>query len=192
MHTPSPRRGLLLYATIATPIAVLVFLFSARFFVAWDGQIVAMQPIGSSHPDAYETLLMAPGEPTRQVKLAADVVEGRGIPITNVLAPPPTIPSAAIHTRKSRFALYYLIDTRAGGHDIIPTTSPLSLALAVAVWVFGLMVRSVIVAGSPFAMVPGPKRTPRPLPTLDEIDERKARRSKKGPPPPRPRKGRGR
>lgn len=192
MHTPSPRRALLIYTVIATPIAVLVFLASARFFAAWDGQIVGMQAIGTGRPNAYEVLLMAPSEPPHEVKLAADVVEGRGIPISEVLAPPPTLPAGALHTKKSRFSLSYQIEEKGGGFDTIPTTRPTSLALAVAVWILGLMVRNVIVAGSPFAMVPGPKPAPRQIPTMDEIEERKARRSKKGPPPPRPHRGRGR
>ncbi len=192
MHQTSPLRAILSYALVGTPIAVLVFLFATRFFVSWDGHVVGMQPYQAADPEWYTVLVVEPDRNERRFQWKAEIVEGREIPITQILAPPPTIPDEAIHTQKSRFSLHYLIQRLDGGHDLVPTTTPQALVLALLVWVLGLLLRNMIYAGSPFSLASRPTVLPRALPPAGQVAPGQGPRSKKGPPPPRPSKGQGR
>jgi len=194
MHPGSPIRAVLTYSLFGVPLAALVFLLSASFFTAWDGYAVAARPLGAerSIPIAYEVLVVDDAGDERVLRWSTPVVEGRFIELANVLAAPPAIPDTAPHTSKSRFTLHYLVERDTGGHDLIPTTSPQSLGLALLVWLLGLAIRNMVMSGSPLSFESRPTVLPAALPPSGRVADNVVSKSKQGPPPPRPRKGRGR
>ena len=93
---------------------------------------------------------------------------------------------------KSRYSLHFLVEKAESGHAIVPTTSPSALALALLLWLMGLLLRNMIVSGSPFSFESRPTRLPEQLPTPGQVKQNKAARSKYGPPPPKRGKGKRR
>ena len=102
MKPHSPLRVILRYALVATPVAVLVFLIAGRFFVSWDGHIVAVRPMTSPDPTHLQVLILAVDRSEQVVQWPIEVLEGRDVPMTGILAPPPKIPDTAPHTRSLR------------------------------------------------------------------------------------------
>lgn len=194
MHPGSPIRAILTYSLLGVPVAALVFLLTARFFSAWDGYVVAARPLGAdrSVPSAYEVLVVDDAHDERVLQWSTKVVEGREIPFTSILVPPPSIPETAPHTSKSRFRLHFLVEKDGGGHEVVPTTSPSSLALALLVWLIGLAIRNMVTSGSPLSFEARATVLPAALPPAGRVADNPVSKSKQGPPPPRPRKGRGR
>lgn len=187
---PSPLRGLLSWAALGIPTAVLVFLLAARFFVAWDGWVVGKRAIGSEAPTAWQVLVVDEDGEGRVLQWPTEVVEGLQIPIDPYLAPPPRIADDAPHTRKSRFALYYLVESAEGSHEIHPTTSPAALSMALVALLLTFFGRNMVVSGSPVSMTSRPTRLPDALPPAGQVVRRPGGRGKKGPPPPRGKRGR--
>lgn len=187
MNKTSPVVIVLRYSLVGVPVAALVFLLVARFFTVWDGYAVGMRPLQSEEPSAYAVLIVDDQGNEKVIQWPADLAEGRNIPTTPYLVPPPRIPDDAPHTQKTRFTLHFLIQNAEGAHQIHPTTTPAALALAVLAWLLGLLLRNAIYAGNPFDFSTRRTTLPRPLPAAGQVAGNPTTRSKQGPPPPKPR-----
>ena len=98
-------------------------------------------------------------------------------------SPPSRSPSPRPLTRKSRFSLHYLVQLPDGGFRVVPTTSPWGLAAGLLVLLLGVAVRNMVVAGSPFAVLPRPAYLPKAQAPSGQIAPGRSSRPKKGPSP---------
>jgi len=177
----------------ALPFVVLAFLVSCDFFGAFHGKAVSTRPPRSDNPASY-TVLIANDDGTRvEREWPADLVRGLALPVDALAIPPAEISDLRPLTVKSRYTLQFGVKA----HDAttwtdVPTTSPRGIGAALLTLLVLVAVRNMVVAGSPFAIEPRPAFLPKAQPPSGQITPRATARGHKGPPPPRPRKGRGR
>lgn len=187
-----PVRSLVGFAVLHAGFSVLVFLVFAGFFTAWDGRAVSVLERG---PDqrVVRVLILEDGG-TRQVDWPVIAVDGLPLPIDPRALPPLGEPTGP-RTAKERFTLGFTVTSEAGAVRTIPTPTPQAAAIALLVFVVGVGLRNMVVAGSPVALArtertaadgPAPSATARPQ------DPPRAARGRQGPPPQRPRRGGGR
>lgn len=184
-----------MFAAAWAPAAVLVFLLASDFFSAWGGYVVSVRPSPEPDPASYRVLI-SDGEGTNLEKWwPADQVRPYQLPVDGLGLPPADIPTTRPRTNKTRFQLHYLV--HPGGEDadwqVIPTTSPTSLGLALFVWVLGIAIRNMAWSGSPFSLEPRGVFLPRGQAAAGAPAQPSGGgRPRKGPPPPKRRRGRGR
>ncbi len=190
-------RDLLIFAVGWVVVCVVVFLFASRFFHGWDGHAVSVLPTRSPDPAVY-TVLIAEDDRSLQVEWPAEVVGGLGLPVDSLAVPPTTIPAERPRTRKSLFQLHFLVQTTnsntgTGAWRAVPTSSPQAFALALVLFLIGLGVRNMVYAGTPFSLQKGKVLLPKGLATSGApAPGGRVRRSRKGPPPGKKRRGRRR
>jgi len=198
---PPAWRSFLLSLLAFLPVVLLVFLWDCSFFVAWRGQAVSVAPTRGEDPASY-VVRIHEGQDDRAVRTVrwdAAVVKQLSLPVDPVEMAPLTIPDDAPTTTKQRFGLTYRVRTGEGTEQAqwleVPTTSPRSLGIAGLVFLLLAALRNMMVAGSPIALEPLQTRNATAAPSTPSKPSRggsKGSRSKKGPPPGRSRRGRGR
>lgn len=198
---PPAWRSFLLSLLALLPVALLVFLWDCSFFVAWSGQAVSVAPTRSEEPASFVVRIHEGGDDraVRTVNWDAAVVKQLSLPVDAVEMAPLEIPDAAPDTEKARFGLSYRVQVGEGSDDPrwleVPTTSPRSLGIAALVFLLLAAVRNMVVAGSPVALEPVDARNATaapPTPSGQPSGRPTSGRSRKGPPPGKRRKGRGR
>jgi hypothetical protein len=193
-HIRPAARSLLVSVAASALAAGVVFLLASDGLGTWNGHAVSVRPSATPEPATFRVLIV--GEDGRAIERdwPADLVLSLGLPVDDMALPPATIPEAAARTTKSRFALHTIV--RAAGSEewqVVPTTSPRSLGVAVLVGFVVLFLRNMMVSGSPFALTAqGSWQPPAALPKPGTPVAQKQRISKQGPPPAGPRTGRGR
>ena len=190
--SPAMRRFLIFVAAMV-PVTVLVFLYASDFLGSWDGRVVSLRPPERDNPASYQVLIVEPDGTRLERAWRADLVRTLGLPADPLAIPPDTIPKERPSTRKSAYSLYFeLQEQNDGAWTVVPTTSPSSFGVAMLVFLAGIAVRNMIVAGSPFSIEPQGLTLPKAQAPSGQIARNRGSRPRKGPPPPRPRKGSGR
>jgi hypothetical protein len=186
-------RKLLVFLAVALPISVLVFLVASDFFTAWSGRAVSTRPPRSEAPASYSVLISNDDGSRIEREWPSDLVGRLRLPVDAMAIPPLPIPDDRPRTSKSRFALHFLVqEPETADFTTVPTTSPRAAGLALIVLLVSLGVRNMVVAGSPFSIEPREAYLPPAQPAAGQVTNKTYSRGRKGPPPPRPRKGRGR
>lgn len=178
-----------------------VFLYASDWLGAWDGRAVSVRPARA--PDAATWTVLISEADGRSLERAwpADVVLGLGLPIDALAIPPSPVPDSRPETRKSRFALHFLVHSGAGDAPadwkVVPTTSPRTAALALLVFLLAVAARNMVVGGTPWSIEPRAALLPaaqvpsgQMAPPTGGTSGRAGGR--KGPPPAKPRRGAGR
>ncbi len=193
MHISAAWRRLWSFVFAMVPVAILTFLTLSDFFAGWDGHAVSVRAPQKPEPTSYTVLIVQQGDDPIERIWSADLVEGLGLPVDPLAIPPSTIPEGRPATVKQPLTLHYRIQRPDKSWEIVPTTTPSALGLALLVLMLGIALRNMVVAGSPVGIEP---RTPLPraqtTPGSVAPPPRGGARGHKGPPPPRPRRGRGR
>jgi hypothetical protein len=192
---PRAWRDLLLHLVGIVPAAVLVFLLASGFFSAWQGVVVSVAPPPSDDPATLSVRIVdAEGQVTEQ-PWSAELVRSLDVPFDRVAVPPPTLPEGRPTTTKQRFSLSFSVD-RGEGVVTVPTTSPTSLGLGLLALLGLVALRNMVWAGSPVSLqrrgvyLPPSQAAPG-VPVQGGAGRTKGRaRGKKGPPPPKRRRGR--
>lgn len=183
-------RGLLLFLAGALLLSTLVFLTASDFFSRWDGLVAAVRP---GEEDArHRRVVISTDDGAFERSWPAEVVQGLPLPSdsSQLVADGENRPL----TKKSRYTLHALVQ-KDGQWEVVPTTSPSTLGLAVLA--LGLLVagRNMVVSGVPWRLQPAERYRPtRLVPSGQAAPTPKTRpaSSRQGPPPPRPQVGRGR
>lgn len=191
-------RAFLVYVAIATPLAILLFLFSSAFFTSWDGHVISRRP-SPEGATAVEVLIVTDQHDSLVTDWPLDLVTELDLPADPYLIAPPRVAEDAIATAKSAFSLSYTVTT-TDGERVLPTTSPRALYLAVLAWLLGLAVRNMVVSGSPLVLERRETHLPESMPASGapvppagaDAAQGRAVKGRQGPPPPRPRRGAGR
>jgi hypothetical protein len=192
-------RSLVLFSVVHALLCAVVFLALAGFFDAWDGRAVSVRE-AKLDQQVFQVLIVEPvpsGETIRrEEQWPAVAIEGLDLPIDRLALPMPDPFLDRPATRKQRFQLGFTVTPSGGGTRWVPTSSPQSLAVAVLVFVLGVGLRNMVVAGSPIAITPrapAPPGPSTPAPPGDAAPEpTRASRSHQGPPPQKHRRGAGR
>ena len=174
------------------PVVILSFLVAADFFGSWNGHVVSKFPATSENPSSYRVLIVEQnGRDRLERSWPAGLVGPLGLPVDAYGIPPDEIPEERPRTRKSPYALHFLLQIGEEWRTV-PTTTPSSLGVAFLVLVLGIAVRNMIVAGSPFSLEPQGLTLPKGQVPSGQAAPTRGSRSQKGPPPPRRRRGAGR
>jgi hypothetical protein len=190
--TPRPYRGLLVYAVLATPIAVIVALLASGWLTAWDGALVSMRPPPEDEALWARVLVVEDDGTNRELRWPLRAVKGLDVRLDPAAIPPVRVPPDAIRTRKALGELTFTVSPPGGATRRIATTSPQAAAVAVLAWLVGLFLRNMLVSGNPLDITPRPATLPAPLPPPGVPSRPDAPRGVYQPPPARTRGGRKR
>lgn len=186
-------RRFLLFVAALIPVTILAFLAASDFFGAWNGRAVSVRPQQEEGaPSHYQVLIVNNDDTTVERTWPAARVDPLKLPVDPFAITPDTIPAERPRTTKSSYTLHYLLEKPNGEWETVPTTSPASLGVGFLVFVLGIAVRNMIVAGSPFSLQPRGLTLPKAQAPSGQVATRGGNRPKKGPPPGRRRKGVGR
>jgi hypothetical protein len=191
-------RGFAITMAIAALIAALGFLVIGEFFEQYHGMAVAHRPVqgsdGVDDPVRRFVIERADGSWFDQVLPVAAFGDAE-LPFSPTGAPPRTMPEDAVEVHKDPFTLEVQIDGLAW-----PTSGPIDLIFPLAFLALAAIGRNLFTTGDAFKVVPD-ENAHVPIPIQDphgqvaptQGDAAASRpRSKKGPPPQRHRRGRGR
>lgn len=188
----------MLYLVVQTAVVAAVFLGVAGFFAAWDGRAVGVLTPVSPEPAVYEVVVVQPDDSVVFRTMPRTLVLGMDLPVLPMGIPPDPVPETAPATKKSRFSLSYLVQSRAEGAaertwTAYPTTTPQALGLAVIVWLLALAIRNMAYAGAPWSIERREAYLPKALVRAGQLAETtgntSTERPKKAPPPPKSRRG---
>lgn len=154
MVKPSLLRPLATYSAIGLPLALLVFLWTSSFFVAWSGTAASWVPLGEGEPSWYRVLIVTPSGEEVRSDWPAEEVGDLALPIDRYAIAPMPIPDDLPTTRKRRFTLSFTVAPPDGAPRTVPTTSPSAAALAALAFLLGLALRNMYVSGLPWGFFP--------------------------------------
>lgn len=187
---------LLRYMLIATPLAVLVFLWSANFFTSWTGHAVSFRPTQIEDAPVLKVMILDSDRNGFEVDWPSEVVDPLKLKTDRTGVPPNSAPEGAPETMKTPFSLTFSITPAEGEVQWVPTTSPRSLSVAALMWMAGLFLHNMWLSGSPFSWERRELELPetqKPTGATQPDAKAAARaRSKQGPPPNKRRRGQGR
>jgi hypothetical protein len=179
-------RGLLLFLLGALSASTLVFLGASDFFTSWEGSVrnVRTDELGADDQGASRLVVSIederPGGLVLQRSWPGDLVRELTLPTP---------------TRKSRYTMHFLVQDE-GSWRTGPTTSPQGFGLSLMVLALLVAVRNMTVSGLPWLFSPRERYhatqlppTGQAVPTSGGSGPRGP--SKQGPPPSRPKVGRG-
>ena len=196
-------RSLLLFILGWLPVCVGLFLFLASFFTSWDGRAVSVR---SSDPEqAVYSVLIAPDEGERfEVDWPVIAVEGLNLSIDPLALPPKPLPDGLPRTKKQPWTMEFTVSPDGGGVRTVPTTGPQAISIALLVFLLGIGIRNMLVAGSPISIEPRGITLPKGQAAAGQIAptsggtggsggrSSRTSRPRKGPPPGKRRRGGGR
>ena len=184
------------YVLIATPLCVLLFLALASFFTSWEGHVVSHRPAPSEDPAVYTVLIVTEDGDGLESDWPAELVRGLDLQIDPTGTPPNKIPEEAARTRKAPFALFFTVTPDGEESEIVSTSSARNLSVAIVAWFVGLFLFNMYRSGSPFSWEARERALPESqdanLQMHQDPNAQRRAASRKGPPPPRPRRGQGR
>ncbi|MBX2797195.1 MAG: hypothetical protein KTR31_05990 [Myxococcales bacterium] len=180
------RFGLFLLLWI--PVCVLAFLVASDFFASWDGQAVSVRPATSDNPSSFSVLIAQESGDHIERTWPAKRVRDLGLPVDALAIPPADIPDTRPRTKKSAYAMHYLLQMPDEEWEVVPTTSPGSFGVGLLTLLIGIAVRNMVVAGSPFALSGSGLALPKAQAASGQPVQ-PGNRPRKGPPPGRRRKG---
>lgn len=154
----SPAARLLRFVAITLPVAVLVGLWSSDFFAGWDGRAVSVRPARSEEPPT-RTVSIAQDDGWFEREWPSELVATLGLPIDPSGIPPLQISEDRPSTTKKRFGLHFLVEG-TDGFQVVPTTRPQSVGLALLVWAALIALRNMAVAGVPWSLTPRERYLP--------------------------------
>lgn len=170
-----------------------MFLYVAGFFDSWDGKAVGVLAPRTEEPKVYEVVVAQGDGDVIERPIPSYAVLAMQLPVLAYGVPPDPIPDDALRTRKARFQLSYMVQTRAEGATTdtwvrLPTTTPQAVGLAVIIWIIALAIRNMAYAGSPFWLERQRAFLPKAQTQAGSVAETRSR-GRKGAPPPRPQRG---
>lgn len=170
-----------------------LFLVVAGFLAKWDGTAVGVLTPRSPEPKVYEVVIADDEGEVITRTMPAYAVQSMQLPVLGIALAPDPIPASLPRTRKARFQLHYLTQTRPDPSSewtwiSLPTTTPQALGLAVAVWLIGLGIRNMAYAGSPFWIERSRVFLPQAQTRSGTVAQTTSR-SRKAPPPAKARRG---
>ncbi len=186
---------LLRYVLIATPLCAVVFLVSSGFFYAWDGQVVSQRPSPEEDPAALRVLIVGGDGSTTEQDWSADLVRELKLRVDATGLPPTQIPPNAARSTKPRFGTFFTVTPSGEEARTIYPSMAGPVSLTGILWVLGLLLHNMLRSGSPFSWEP---RGVAPVPTqphgvsVPQGPASTPSRPQQGPPPGKPRRGRGR
>jgi hypothetical protein len=189
--------GLTRYVLVATPVCLIVFLTLSLYFTTWHGSVISYRPVKAEAPVSLRVLIVTAERDTTEADWPAQLVTDLALPADNTGVPPVTLPTDMPSTVKERFSLSFTVEKQGEPTRVVSTLAPQPFYTAVLLWLIGLLVNNMRLSGTPWRFTPAEFSLPEPLPT-GRADDTGAPplparpQSKKGPPPPRPRKGLGR
>lgn len=190
----NPVRALIAFvALVAVPLGIGVVLLASDFGAAWDGHAVSTRPARSEGAATVQVLIVDRDGGTFERRWPRALVATLGLPVDPMALGPGVVPADARATKKSRFALHYLVETPDAGFAVVPSTSPTALVLGLVLALVAVAVRNMAVAGAPWAIEPRSAFLPPAQAASGQIvSHGPGARPRKGPPPSRPTVGRGR
>lgn len=186
-------RALLLYLVAQTAAVAILFLAVAGFFSSWDGTVTGVLTPRSEEPEVYQAVILDEDGSLTQRAMPRHVVLGMNLPVLASGVPPAQLDPGLPESKKSRFTLHYLVQTRPTAEaelewTSMPTTTPQALGLAVIVWLVALALRNMAYAGSPFSIERQQAFLPKAQTQAGSVAQTSSR-PRKGPPPPRAQRG---
>lgn len=183
-----PVRSLVQFSAVAAVVGVLAFLLASGFLATWHGQVASVRSL----PDGATTDVLIVGEEGRTwvQSWPTAAIEGRSLRVDPRSIPPAPLPEDLPTTHKSRFRLYFFVEQADGSNARFPTTSLRTVSVGALVTVLLVVLRNMVVAGSPMRIEPRPTELPHAQTPMGQTAPLKRKPPKKGPPPPRRRSGR--
>lgn len=153
----STVRGVIGTIAVLLPVTVLVFLWASAFFSAWEGHVVSYRPgTGTDQPDdrppLSQVLIVTEDGDWEERWWPSQVVSGLDIEANASGIPARDIPENAPRTQKRAFSLEFWVFQGEGDPNIVPTTSPRALSIALIVGIVGFLLRNMAVSGSPILL----------------------------------------
>ncbi|MFT5459766.1 MAG: hypothetical protein ACI9K2_006281 [Myxococcota bacterium] len=186
-------RALLRWLAVLIPLTVLVFLLASGFFVSWRGHAVSTRVPRTDDASSYTVLIVSDDGTHHERNWPAAVVEALNLPVDSLGVPPASIGENLPHTVKTRFQLQYHVALPDGTTRTVPTTTPQAVGVAVLFFLLGVFLRNMMHSGSPFSLEPKGVTLPKAQAPVGAPAPRKpGAGGRKGPPPPKPRRGAGR
>jgi hypothetical protein len=157
--------------------------------------LTSTRPARAEDPSTYTVLIVDNDGAETEREFPAALVESLDLPVNSFGIAPPTLDPELPRTIKSRFQLQYNVTLADGSTRSIPTTTPESVGVAMLFFLLGLFGRNMMYSGSPLSIEPTGVSLPKAqaaagAPMPPSSGQRKGGR--KGPPPGRKRRGRGR
>ena len=171
-------------------LCTLVFLFVCDFFTSYSATAVSTGRYDVASAKSVPVFLATADGEIFQRNWRLKLIQDADLPV-RPNPPASATPEEGYTVRKDQFALYYRIVAPDSSVTVVPTTTPSALAVSVLCGLIMLFLRNMYVAGSPFHIQRRPKKRLRKLAPQGQVASvRKGGR--KGPPPRRKQKGRGR
>lgn len=187
-------RALLLWVGALVPLTVLVLLLTSGFLVHWEGTAASVRP-AATEDATTRTVLIVDGDHYHEREWPTLLVDQLDLPVNPSGIPPLELADTLPTTKKSRFQLQFHV-TPAGGQTFShPTTSPRSAGVAFLFFLAGIFIRNMVYSGSPLSLEPRGVTLPKALAphgSAAPTGRGKPRGGRKGPPPGKRRRGKGR
>jgi len=185
-------RSLAFSLLAALPVAIMIGLTTSSFFQQYEGLAVAHRPMPgtSESADVRFFVIEHADQSWSEHPLPVAAFAGAALPLSSRGAPPRKPPEDAVEVRKARFSASVVI-----GGVPWPTSGPADLLIPLGLLLFVGLGRNLLTTGSAFQVVPGDGPS-KPLALQDKpgqvAQSKKKARPKKGPPPGRRGRGKGR
>ncbi len=187
-------RALLLWIGILVPVSVLVLLMTSGFLAQWDGTAASVRPAATENPTT-RTVLIVDGDRYHEREWPTLLVDQLDLPTNAAGIPPLELGDTLPATRKSRFQLQFHVTPADGSTFSHPTTSPRSAGVALLFFLAGIFIRNMVYSGSPLSIEPRGVTLPKALAPSGSVaptGRGKPKGGRKGPPPGKRRRGKGR
>jgi hypothetical protein len=193
------HRSLAIHISLLFVLSLAITLWQGGLFAGWDGRAVSYRALGDAEntSGSVPVLVLADDGSYGTWMWPKEIVLRHGVPSSPVNVPPPQIPDTAAKTTKRPFQQYFTVNGGQGsevpsGTVTYSTSTPQSLFIGLLVFFVGLCVRNMIVSGHPLHARPVPGKG-RPLkPGRGGRSGTFRSPPRKGPPPPKRSRGRGR
>jgi len=177
------RHPVVRYALVASPVCILIFLWLAGFFAAWEGAAVGRRPAAGDAASAVSVVIVTDDGRVTEAPFPTELAERLELPVLrgDLVG---TVPSPrAPRTSKSMFSLYFLV-TPADRAEVQPSATPSAVLWPALLFLLGFLVHNVVISGLPWQWVP---RTPEEIAATNpepSPEVAQAEAGAQGPPPP--------
>jgi hypothetical protein len=175
---------------IGIAVAIGCFLVVSGFFTHWDGMVISRRPPPPDldDPPPLTRVLVVEGSARRELDWPTDVADALKLPVDPFATP--ADPALGPRTTKPRLSLSFTVE---GVPDPVGTPTPMGVGIAVLAGLLAVAARNAWVGAAPWVFVPREPTRLAPMPKSGApAPMAQASRSQPGPPPSRPRAGRGR
>lgn len=151
------RHPVVRYALVASPVCILIFLWLAGFFAAWEGAAVGRRPAAGDDASAVSVVIVTDDGQVTEAPFPTPLAQRLELPVFRMDLVGTTPPKDAPRTSKSMFSLHFLV-TPPGGHaEVQPSATPSAVLWPALLFLLGFLVHNVVISGLPWQWVP---RTP--------------------------------